>query len=726
MLKKGTAILLVCLLLLSSLPAFALEDGLLRGYDAHKGYQYVTFGRYPTEKDGTHAPILWRVLKVEGGTAYLLSEYILFASPVHADYMKYSGWLKSDLYAYLNSEFLNEAFSVQEQAALIRCWEDDGLVTLISGDELRSDELGFVNNNARLCESTAWARRDRPDNKRAKLMIYSKGHKYSPWWSRTESTDNVLQQRRVMDEGKTGRLSVGNPDMGVRPAIYLNLSMVERTGGSGSMDSPFVLAVSGDAAPLPTATAEPEDVVEEPGDVTEEPEKEPDLPEEYEEPEAPEQPEEVPVIEEPNNENGEGTILENQRTTADLINQLLSGKVSVPAPVSDKTPAASGDEAPAPIPDEASVPVPDEASVPLPETEPVAEPVPENNSGLLVEIIETDEGEAVSAAGSDFAFTAAADPASIDPHFPALTLEGFLPEGEPEFVWQDEESGLWLYASQTLRIQIDRRTGKNSKNQALRWFEARIYTKDASERFSLFPYDAEKYTNAYTLETADKIALKNHLVFGINSDYFIYRVGRDKEEKKKNPNNLIPIGIEIRDKQLFYASPKKASSEVYPPLDYLVFYEDGSVQAFANTIDGDAKSRAAEGEALAQQWLADGATDCLSFGPVLVENGVISPRASMYGNTPNPRTAFGYVEPGYYICVMVESRTADSKGESCIWLGEKMAELGCVSAMNLDGGATSTMLFMGRQINKSGNYGDITNRKQNELLGIGISDAVGN
>ena len=53
-----------------------------------------------------------------------------------------------------------------------------------------------------------------------------------------------------------------------------------------------------------------------------------------------------------------------------------------------------------------------------------------------------------------------------------------------------------------------------------------------------------------------------------------------------------------------------------------------------------------------------------------------------------------------------------------------MAELGCFSAMNLDGGATSTMLFMGEQINKSGNYRNITNRLQNELFGIGHSDAV--
>ena len=53
-----------------------------------------------------------------------------------------------------------------------------------------------------------------------------------------------------------------------------------------------------------------------------------------------------------------------------------------------------------------------------------------------------------------------------------------------------------------------------------------------------------------------------------------------------------------------------------------------------------------------------------------------------------------------------------------------MAELGCTSAINLDGGATSVLIFMGEQINVTGNYNSSTNRKQNELFGIGHSDAI--
>jgi exopolysaccharide biosynthesis protein len=168
----------------------------------------------------------------------------------------------------------------------------------------------------------------------------------------------------------------------------------------------------------------------------------------------------------------------------------------------------------------------------------------------------------------------------------------------------------------------------------------------------------------------------------------------------------------IRDGKVLFDRPKKATSTVYPPLDVMALYPDGTVSLHKNAT------------VTSEELLAAGATDSLSFGPILVENGEVSPRSTEFGNTPNPRTAWGVVEPGHYIAVVVESRIAESKGEGCVWLGQKMAELGCTSAINLDGGATSVMMFMGHQINKSGNYGDITNRRQNELFGIGHSDNI--
>ena len=663
--RRNTFITLLLALVLTVtglFPALAEEASQLRGYIKSAGYEYVELGAYPTDADGTARPIVWRVLRAADGEAYLLSEYILFHAPVHGDYDHYKGWEQSDLFAYLNGAFLDQAFTAEEQAALLICPEYEGLVTLITADEMKNASLGFSSNSARLCESTAWAKIHEPlfeipaSNGKGKwkanppLYLYSKGgKKYSPWWSRTRSADYPHEQRRVMDEGKIGRISTGNTDLGVRPAVTVDLARLAIAGGSGTLASPYqvTLLPQEPEPPAPQDVTQPADTDEAGASVTEDP------------------------------------------TPAET-------DVTGPADTEKTEPAEANVTEPA-DPDAAISADAGNPEQPEPEQQPAAQ----------------------------IGFTAAARPDTIHERFPALTAEGFLPEGEPEFVYESEEEGLWLYASQTLRIQIDRRNGINSKKEKLRWFEARIFCKDETELFHLFPYDEANYTRYGDRfkALADKIAVQHQLVFAINSDYFIYRIERDHEEDYD-----YPIGVIVRNGRVLYERPRNmlksgAESTVYPPLDVMALYPDGSVTLHRN-------SEFAKKELSAADLLAAGATDTLSFGPILVENGEVSPRSQEFGNTPNPRTAFGMVEPGYYVAVMVESRTEKtnpsdpSYGESCIWLGQKMAELGCASAINLDGGATSAMLFMGKQINKSGNYGDITNRTQNELLGIGHSDAI--
>lgn len=591
--KTLSIILLAAILLMTAFPALGMDSTEIRGYNKKEKYQYITFGSFPLEKDGTVGPLLWRVLEVKDDIAFLLTEYIVDVHYIHKDTKAYYDlkWTDSDLLAYLQSDFMNRAFSAGEQAALVQKTEDGALVTLPSIEDMRNAAYGFDSNNSRLCVGTEYA-------KEIGLYIYTKKH--SPWMSRNKSESKPNQQRRVMSEGKLGTVPCGNVDLGIRPCVYVDLNLVTISGGDGTKDRPFVLSA-----------------------------QEIDLP---------------PVIIEPQLTDDDLDVQDTKPVVED---------VTVPVEVPSATtiePAASETKAP---------------------------------------------------------FTAAANPDLIHEYFPPLTEQGFLPEGEAEFVYKDTKEGLWLYASQTLRIEINRRSGQNSKKEPLRWYEAQIFTRDENELFDFYPYNKEKYKNRFTLTNVDKIAKQHHLVFGINSDYFIYRVARQAEE-----NYVYPIGLIIRDGEVFYDVPKKPNSTVYPPLDVMALYPDGNVKLFKNgTVTG-------------KELLADGATDTLSFGPILVEDGVVSPRSKEFGNTPNPRTAFGMVEPGYYIAVMVESRITESKGESCVWMGEIMEKLGCTYAINLDGGATSSMLFMGEQINKTGNYGDITNRQQNELFGIGYSEAV--
>ncbi|MBQ9263594.1 MAG: phosphodiester glycosidase family protein [Clostridia bacterium] len=609
---------LLMLALFFSFSAQAEDAAAIRGYKSGQGYQYVQFGSYPTDADGTVRPILWRVLRSANGEAYLLTEYVLFGCPLHGDYDHYNGWEKSDLYKYLNDTFKNDAFTPAQQAALINRTEDNALVTLITSDEMKDASIGFTSNKDRLCESTAYAKilQDPPlweipksNNKGRwkKLYVYSNGHKYSPWWSRTRSTDYKHEQRRVMDDGKIGRISVGNTDLGARPAVNVDLTKLTIAAGNGTMASPFVLAAVEEAVAEVTA-AEAEPLVK----TTPEPVQAETTPEPKPEPE----------------------------------------------PIVEKTPV------------------------------PTAAPVP----------VSAVEG----------GFTAGSNPRYIRDEFPTLTTAGFLPEGEPEFVYQDDANGVWLYASQTIRIQIERQEGTLKKGKT-RWLQARIFCRDAGEIMNFFPFNKDKYTNRYTMTKPEKIAQQHHLVFGVNSDYFIYRVGQSFNIKS------YAIGVVIRDGQIFYDKPKKSSS--LPPLDVMAFYPDGNVTVHQNNTT------------TAKKLVAAGATDTVSFGPILVENGAISPRAAQFGEVLNPRTAFGMVEPGHYVAVVADGRLKKAEGiegVTCQWMAEKMMELGCDTAINLDGGATCTMIFMGQRLNKIGNYGSgaAGNREQNELLGIGQSSAV--
>ena len=53
--------MLAVVLMLTSACAFAAPE--LRGYNKKEGYQYIQFGAFPQEADGTVKPILWRILQ---------------------------------------------------------------------------------------------------------------------------------------------------------------------------------------------------------------------------------------------------------------------------------------------------------------------------------------------------------------------------------------------------------------------------------------------------------------------------------------------------------------------------------------------------------------------------------------------------------------------------------------------------------------------------------------
>ena len=84
------------------------------------------------------------------------------------------------------------------------------------------------------------------------------------------------------------------------------------------------------------------------------------------------------------------------------------------------------------------------------------------------------------------------------------------------------------------------------------------------------------------------------------------------------------------------------------------------------------------------------------------------------------------VEKGHYFAIMVEGRHKQSIGSSIAFTAERLKERGCTEAINLDGGQSSSMVFMGYQICKVVNTSGRTAsaRRAAEILGIGTSPLV--
>ena len=94
----------------------------------------------------------------------------------------------------------------------------------------------------------------------------------------------------------------------------------------------------------------------------------------------------------------------------------------------------------------------------------------------------------------------------------------------------------------------------------------------------------------------------------------------------------------------------------------------------------------------------DEIVNVFTFGPALVKDGQKMEIDEHYGYNPNgrePRSAIGQVDTLSYVMVVAEGR-GDSAGVSFEELAQKMYDLGCKQAFNLDGGNSSIMIFNGK------------------------------
>ncbi len=293
MLRRLAAAVIILMLLVS----FASAEGELRGYSAEEGYVYVLFGNYPQTIDGgipddgqqtvkwrseyqkakkdkkktpidTSAlepePILWRVLAADDERVYLLSEFILFSAPLHhsgKEFKKFKGdFTKTDLWAMLNGEFAQTAFT-EAEFAMLKDNAELGRVFIPSGEEVSDPALGFAadirkkvqvtENDGRVTNDyhstneprKAWATEYAIKVTGTYVYPYQRRN-HSPYWLRDPVSKKANQShgRNIKNFGQIGTYDCTNPEEGARPGVFLNPAAYRIESGSGTREDPYRLA----------------------------------------------------------------------------------------------------------------------------------------------------------------------------------------------------------------------------------------------------------------------------------------------------------------------------------------------------------------------------------------------------------------------------------------------------------------------------------------------------
>lgn len=220
------------------------------------------------------------------------------------------------------------------------------------------------------------------------------------------------------------------------------------------------------------------------------------------------------------------------------------------------------------------------------------------------------------------------------------------------------------------------RVQRGSGDSIVTYFVADIRVADAKVIRTGF---AKNKFGQNIIEKTSEIAEANNGLFAINGDYYGFRKS----------------GIQIRNGVIYRDKPARTG---------LAIHRDGTMRIY------DEKSTSA------QRLLDDGVWTTLSFGPALVENGLVIDgvdQAYVDTNIGNggirgrhPRTGIGMVAPNHFLFIVVDGREPGySMGLKLSDFAELFTEYGATVAYNLDGGGSSTMWFDGRVVNVPRGHG---------------------
>ena len=279
---------------------------------------------------------------------------------------------------------------------------------------------------------------------------------------------------------------------------------------------------------------------------------------------------------------------------------------------------------------------------------------------------------------------------------PELTSEGFLPEDAETsyYLVMDDEAGEWTYVDQQIFINIRRFQDVVERKRKLVWYETEIKVIPGV-KFVTQHANPEQIGRRFMM--AEDFAKQINSILAFSDDFYGFRV-----YQKRRPGIIIQNGVLLANDSL------KEPHYTLPSYDLIALYPDGSMKTYlAGSIDGE-------------ELMAQGATDTWCFGPVLLSEGQIGQQViDKVFEYANPRQALGMIEPNHYLLMTVEGRNKRSDGVGLIWVAEKMKELGCTEALNLDGGNSVKLVFMGELVNSDRHYNKKNDRSVTSLITLG-------
>ncbi|MBR2924786.1 MAG: phosphodiester glycosidase family protein [Clostridia bacterium] len=281
---------------------------------------------------------------------------------------------------------------------------------------------------------------------------------------------------------------------------------------------------------------------------------------------------------------------------------------------------------------------------------------------------------------------------------PELTAEGFLPEDSQEeyYLVIDKEAGEWTYIDHEMFINIRQFKDVVERERNLIWYETEVKVAPGVKFMIQHANPDPQYIGRKFLYAHD-FARQTNSILAISDDFYGFRV-----YAKRRPGVIIQNGVILADDTL------SQPHWTLPTYDLIALYEDGSLKTYL------------AGEIGAEELLAQGVTDTWCFGPVLLSNGEIGQQViDKQFEYINPRQTLGMIEPNHYLIMTVEGRHKNSDGVGLTWCAERMRDLGCTEALNLDGGNSIKLVFMGSLINSDQHYNEKNDRTVTSMITLG-------